>query len=78
MIVREAMSAQASAPPVTAGADGAVRSSWTLVCVQAELWPATSTAANRTCVVPSAEIVTDGPAVAADQVVPPLVDVSYW
>ena len=77
-MVREAMSAQASAPPVTAGADGAVRSSWTLVCTQAELWPATSRAANRTSVAPSAEIATDGPPVAADHDVPPLVDVSYW
>src|SRR5438445_5433241 len=60
-IVRDAAVLQASAPPATAGADGGVRSSWTLACVQVEARPALSSAWKRTSVVPSAEIEVDAP-----------------
>ena len=71
-------------PPPTVGSDGAVRSSMTVSVasgvagVHADTLPAASTERNCTSVVPSAEIATELPVAAADQVVPPFVDVRYW
>ncbi len=76
--MRDGAFAHVSEPPATVGTLGAVRSSWTLVCTQADAWPATSSAWSRTSVVPSALTETDAPAVAADQVAPPSADVSCW
>ena len=45
---------------------------------QAEFRPTLSVAWNCTRVWPVAETVTDAPVVGVDQVVPPLVEVSYW
>ena len=70
--------------PVTAGAVGPVRSSFTvfdapaLVGTHADTLPAPSIERSWTMVVPSAVTAAEAPAVAADHVVPPLADVRYW
>ena len=76
--VAEAAVDQLAEPPATVGAEGAVRSSLTVACVHGEASPTPSRAANRTSVVPCAEIAALGPVVGADHVLPPFVDVSYW
>ncbi len=65
-------------PPVSVGAVGAVRSMLTVPFTQAETLPTASTDRNCTSVSPSAEIVTEVPGVAVDQVLPPLLEVRYW
>ena len=75
--VADAAVDQAAEPPATAGAEGAVRSSLTVACVHGEASATPSTAANRTSVVPCAEIAALGPVVGDDHVLPPLTEVSY-
>ncbi len=69
---------QASDPPDTPGAAGAVRSMFAVdpavTAVQAEAVPRLSTLRNSTIVTPSAPTVTDGPADGADHVAPPSVE----
>ena len=75
---------QLVAPPVTAGAVGAVRSICAVLPApaaagdQAEELPALSSARNWTRVEPSAVIPMLAPGAWAVQVTPPLVDVRYW
>jgi hypothetical protein len=82
-IVTEATLCHDSDPPETVGAVGAVRFSRTVFSApfvagaQSEVFPAVSTARNRTRVSPSAVMVSLDPVVALDQVVPPSVEVSY-
>ena len=70
---------QASDPPETLGAAGAVRSMLavdpTVTAVQADAVPRLSTLRNSTVVEASALTVTDGPDTGADHVDPPSVDV---
>ena len=66
----------ASEPPMRVGAVGAVWSSRTIACVQADSRPTPSTAANRTSVSPSAFTASEPPAAGADQMRPPVVEVS--
>ena len=73
--VTEARFCQDREPPATVGADGAVRSSRTVACVQPEALPTLSTARNCTRVSPCAVIAFDVAVAVDDQVVPPLVDV---
>ena len=65
-------------PPDTVGTDGAVRSSRTVdaadTAVQAEAFPAVSTARASTSVSPSADTATVAPEAAAPQVAPPSVE----
>ena len=74
---------QASEPPLTEVSVGAVRSRRTVLPavdgegVQADALPAPSRVRNSTSVSPSAETVSLPPETAADQLVPPLVDVRY-
>ena len=64
------------------GAVGLVRSSCTVPAAvtpdQADFRLTLSVAWNCTSVWPVADTVTDAPVVGADQVAPPLVEVSYW
>jgi hypothetical protein len=78
VIVTEAACCQDEEPPETVGAVGAVRSIMAAACTQPDVLFAPSIAWNRTRVVPWALMVAVAPAVAADQVEPPLVDVWYW
>ena len=64
--------------PERVGAVGAVRSSRTVACTQADVLPALSSDSNCTSVWPSAVTFRLEPAIGADQVEPPLVEVSYW
>ena len=66
---------QADEPPTTLGADGSVRSIRTVAPIHADVLPAPSTACSWTRVSPCAETVTVAPALAADQVAPPSVEV---
>ena len=82
--VSEACDSQLSEPPLTVGALGSVRSMLTVLPAvavagaQAELLPALSSARNWTSVCPVVLMTRVAPAVAADQVVPPLVEVRDW
>ena len=80
----DAVDCQPSEPPLMLGSVGAVRSIRTVpvasggVGVQSDRLPAASTARNSISVSPSSLIVASGPAVGADQLPPPSVDVRYW
>ena len=71
-------------PPVTVGVVGSVRSVLTVLPgvavagAQAEVLPALSRERNWTSVCPVALTTRVAPAVAADQVVPPFVEVRDW
>jgi hypothetical protein len=81
--VTEAALCQASEPPLTPGAVGAVRSIRIVFVApdaagfQAERFPAPSTVRSCTSVCPSAATVSEAPAAAADHVVPPSVEALY-
>ncbi len=84
MTATDATFCQAVVPPPTAGMDGAVLSSLTVLPAPAvagiqleETLPALSVARIWTSVVPSAVIVA-GAASGFDQLVPPSVEVRYW
>src|SRR4051812_19640269 len=82
-MVIEATFCQAALPPDTAGATGAVRSSFTVddavgaAGVHALFWPDASTERNCTIVVPSPLTGAEAPATAAVQVVPLSVERRY-
>ena len=71
-----------SAPPVIVGTLGTVWSSLAVppgaTADHGDMRPTPSTARNSTSVVPCAVTLTVPPAVAADQVEPPFVEVRYW
>ncbi len=78
------MSCHASAPPLTVGVPGSVRSIRTVLPAvadagaQADCKPVASTARNCTSVWPWLPIVTDPPFWAVVQVVPPSVELRCW